>query len=101
MRDATIILRKLLEAHASSRRFSDGATKRSTLIANRHAVMPRTRVHAREERFSLRINHRLAFVLARKFLHCIHRVETQQRDKLDFFAVLTNEQLRAMISRAL
>jgi hypothetical protein len=45
-----------------------------------------------------RINHRLRFISAGKFLHRIHGIEAQQGGELHFIAIFTDEQFRAVIT---
>src|SRR5439155_15208755 len=66
-------------------------------LADRDAIMP-SLLHSRDERFCLRINHRLALVGTRELFYRVHGIEPKQRDEFHFVAVLADEQLSVAIT---
>src|SRR6266403_2522287 len=73
------------------------ALRRTRSASNRHAIMSRS-FHSREQRFDLRIYHRLALIRASEFLYSLHGIESQQGNKFHFVAVLANKQFRAVVA---
>ena len=67
-------------------------------LSDRDLIMLRALIHSSEESLGSGVNNRFALILAGKLLYPFHRVESQERDKLNFIAGFTDKQFRAVIT---